>query len=121
MSAAATRAQRWRNGRQHWALDGKDLFTPARYDVAEISKTVAREFTVRHHYSATFPATKLHYGLLDITSGKPLLVGVVALGVPMRNLVLTNVFPHLTPNDEALELNRLVCAPSVGFNGDSAQ
>ena len=119
MSAAVSRAQRWRNRRQHWAVDGKDLFDPTRYGVAGISKTVAREFTVRHHYSATFPATKLHYGLYELTEPKPLLVGVVALGMPMRNLVLTNVFPHLRPNYEALELNRLVCAPSVGFNGES--
>lgn len=119
MSAVVTCAQRWRNGRQHWMLDGKDLFDPAGYDVAEIGKTTAREFTMRHHYSATFPATKLHYGLFDVTDRKPLLVGVVALGVPMRNLVLTNVFPQLVPNSEAMELNRLVCAPSVGFNGES--
>jgi hypothetical protein len=119
VSAAVTRAQRWRNGRQHWALDGRDLFDPARYGMAEINKTMARQFTVRHHYSATFPATKLHYGLFELAGRKPLLVGVVALGIPMRNLVLTNVFPHLLPNSEALELNRLVCAPSVGFNGES--
>lgn len=90
MSAAVTCAQRWRHGRQHWVLDGRDLFDPARYGVAEIDKTTAREFTVRHHYSAAFPATKLHYGLFDVASRKPLLVGVVALGMPMRNLVLTN-------------------------------
>ena len=117
--SAVIRAQRWREGRQYWVLDGKDLFDPARYDVTAISKTVAHEFTIRNHYSATFPATKLHYGLFEVAGPAPLLVGVVALGIPMRNLVLTNVFPYLVPNHEALELNRLVCAPSVGFNGES--
>jgi hypothetical protein len=66
--------------------------------VAQIGKAMAREFTVRHHYSATFPATKLHYGLFERAGRIPLLVGVVALGMPMRNLVLTNVFPHLVPS-----------------------
>jgi hypothetical protein len=49
----------------------------------------------------------------------PQLVGVIALGVPMSNHVLTKPFPGLEPNAESVELQRVVLLENVLTNGES--
>jgi hypothetical protein len=82
-----------------------------------LGETVARGFVERHHYSGSFPAARLSFGLLTdderlavdgtVVDGRGL-AGVAVLSVPMRAAVLTNVFPDLAPFAESLELGRLV-------------
>jgi hypothetical protein len=115
-------AQRWRNGANRWRTTAGTTFNPDRYGVSELDSDTAEQFCVRHHYSAAWPATKYRFGLFDLhAANEPQLVGVVALGIPMSNQVLTNPFPTLMPNEESLELSRLVLLDSVALNGDSAQ
>ncbi|SFQ74472.1 hypothetical protein SAMN05421810_1188 [Amycolatopsis arida] len=111
--------QRWRNGTHRWRTAAGHAFKPDRYGVSELDSTMAEEFCVRHHYSAAWPATKYRFGLFDLHAYEPQLVGVVALGIPMSNQVLTNPFPTLVPNEESLELSRLVLLDSVALNGES--
>src|SRR4051794_4538061 len=47
------------------------------------------------------------------------LVGILALGVPMRVNVLTNVFPWLIPYQQSLELSRLVLLDAPAPNAES--
>ena len=54
----------------------------------------ARACCQRHHFSDTYPAGRLRYGLYERGGA---LVGVVVLSVPARAAVLTGVFPHLAP------------------------
>jgi hypothetical protein len=49
----------------------------------------------------------------------PSLVGVIALGVPMSNQVLTKPFPGLLPNVQSVELQRVILLDSVLANGES--
>ncbi|MCE7011702.1 hypothetical protein LWC34_54155 [Kibdelosporangium philippinense] len=111
--------QRWRNGTHRWRTAAGPAFKPDRYDVSEMDSKTAEEFCLRHHYSAAWPATKYRFGLFDVHAYEPQLVGVAALGIPMSNQVLTNPFPTLVPNEESLELSRLVLLDSVAMNGES--
>ncbi len=115
-----THTQRWRHGVHHWRPVHEGGFDPRRYGVAELDERTAQMFSLRHHYSAAWPATKHRYGLYDLRgAAEPSLVGVIALGIPMSNRVLTNPFPTLVPNYESLELSRLVLLDTVPANGES--
>ena len=107
--------QRWDRGRDAWVLPGRDHFQPGRYAVAPISEAAARAFVERHHYSGSYPAARLRYGLLE--DGQ--LAGVAVLSVPVNERTLTRPFPGLQPYTQTLELGRFVLADSVGFNGES--
>lgn len=114
--------QRWSAGRiQSWRSPADGGFDAARYAVAEIDEATARPFVTGWHYSGTFPAARLCYGLFDTSAvpfGDPL-VGVAVLSVPARAEVLTNVFPGLDPYAQSLELGRFVLDDAVPANGES--
>lgn len=110
--------QRWYEGTQRWRPTGEQGFEPDRYGVAEIGKSEAQAFVRRHHYSATFPASKFCFGLWDLAA-TPRLVGALVLGIAMHNRVLTNPFPHLEPHVESLEVSRLVLLDEVPANGET--
>ena len=119
MPSAVT--QRWRNGRQRWRPVAEGGFDPDRYVVDEIDERKARSWTLRHHYSSTWPAVRLRTGLFDTRTptGEPHLVGVLAFGVPMSDKVLTGPFPTLVPHYESIEVSRLCLDDSVASNGES--
>ena len=114
---ASDRCQRWRNGRHSWRHRSEGGFDSSRYEVAEITEADARDFVVRHHYSRSYPAAVRRYGLFH----RDELCGAVVLGSPMQERVLTNVFPHLEPYDQSLELARLVLLDAVPANAESAR
>lgn len=113
--------QRWRDGRPRWRPVADVGFDPGRYVVDELDEHRARAWTLRHHYSSTWPAVRLRTGLFDTrtATGEPCLVGVLAFGVPMSDKVLTGVFPALTPHYESIEISRLCLDDSVPGNGES--
>jgi len=118
---SAIRTQRWLTKTALYRPIGEP-FDPRRYDVREIPKTTAEAFTVTHHYSNAFPATRLCYGLYDSLPPQgrlPELVGVAALGVPSHPAVLTNPFPSLVPYEESLDLSHLVLLDRVPANAES--
>jgi hypothetical protein len=112
---------RWQPGRiQSWRRPEDGGFNPASYGVAAIGKPDAVDFVTRHHYSRTYVASKLQYGLFDTTGPAPVLVGVAALSSPVGGPpVLTGVFPGLEPLSESLELGRFVLVDEVPANGES--
>ncbi|GAB3162068.1 hypothetical protein GCM10027258_80340 [Amycolatopsis stemonae] len=118
---AITVTQRWRDGLPRWRPVADGGFDPDRYVVDELTEERARAWTLRHHYSSTWPVVRLRTGLFDTRTptGEPQLVGVLAMGVPMSNKVLTGVFPALTPHYESIEISRLCLADSVPSNGES--
>lgn len=114
MTALAV-TQRWRDGRHGWRPASEGGFNPDRYSVSEIGETTAAAFVQRHHYSTSWPAARLRYGLHDADK----LVGAIVLGVPMSKAVLCNPFPTLEPYVESLELSRLVLLDEVPANAES--
>ena len=109
--------QRW-NERQHsWRHRSEGGFDAARYEVLPVTTPVAKAYVERHHYSASYPADKLRFGLFDREAAA--LVGVAVLSVPSQAKVLTGPFPYLEPYVESLELGRLVLADSVPSNAET--
>lgn len=85
------------------------------HEVAEIaSDAIARAFVERHHYSASYPAARFRFGLYE----RGELVGVAVFSHPVRNEVLTNVFPAL-PVERLVELGRFVLLDRVAGNGET--
>ena len=107
--------QRWRDGAHSWRHRSEGGFDASQYEVADVSEADARRFVVAHHYARSYPAAAQRFGLYR----GPSLVGVVVLGVPMQERVLTNVFPDLVPYDESLELSRLVLLDEVPANAET--
>lgn len=116
-SPASSFCQRWAHGRHSWRHLNEGGFDQRAFRVLPIDEATARGFVERHHYSQTYPAARLAYGLvssddrlaIDGTTIEGMaLVGVAVLSVPMAARVLTNVFPGLEPYVEALELGRFV-------------
>ena len=105
--------QRWRDRRHSYRPAGETI-RPAEYDVAPIDDDVtAKSFVIRHHYSGSFPAARLRYGLYRAG----VLVGVAVYSHPVNNLVLTNVFPVNPTN--SIELGRFVLLNQVPGNGET--
>jgi hypothetical protein len=53
----------------------------------------------QQNYAASWPSTRFRFGMYDLVADEgPNLVGVIALGVPMSNQVLTRPFPGLLPS-----------------------
>lgn len=115
-----TACQRWAVGRrQAWVRPEGGYFEPGGYGVDRVTSTTAKAFVTGHHYSGTFPADRLNYGLFDLAAASPALVGVATLSVPTSKPVLTGMFPGLEPYEESLELGRFVLEEQVRFNGET--
>ena len=106
---------RWRDRSHSWRHRSDGGFNRHRYEVAALDEATARSFVEQHHYSGSYPATRLRYGLFDGV----LLAGVAVLSVPVRQSVLTIPFPGLTPYRESLELGRFVLLDAVPANAES--
>lgn len=92
-----------------------EIFRPSIHEVVEIpDDTTARTFVERHHYSASYPAARFRFGLLERSE----LVGVAVYSHPARDEVLTNVFPQL-PVSRLVELGRFVLLDRVAANGET--
>lgn len=126
----APRCQRWQDRRPSWRRPADGGFDPAAFTVEPVpAETVAAPFVERHHYSGSFPAARLAFGLLtdrpELAGPAPtehagqLLAGVAVLSVPMSESVLTNVFPDLAPYAESLELGRFVLVDACPANSET--
>jgi hypothetical protein len=121
ISVSGPWCQRWKPGRvQSWRPASQGGFDPSRYEVAPLPEADAKAFVEARHYSGSYPAARLRYGLHEVSDyGLWSLVGVAVLSVPAQARVLTNVFPGLEPYRESLELGRFVLADEVPANGES--
>lgn len=99
---------------QSWRHISEGGFNQRRYSVAAIDEAAAKAFVMLHHYSRSYPAGRLAYGLFDGHR----LVGVAVLGEPMHPRVITLPLPTLT-NRTAAELSRLVLLDEVPANAES--
>ena len=115
-----TACQRWREGgRPSWRRPEEGGFDSRCYGVAALQEADAKRFVTRWHYSGSYPATRLRYGMYVVGGPEPVLVGVAVLSVPASKRVLTRVFPELEPYAESLELGRFVLDDVVPANGES--
>lgn len=110
--------KRWQARRETWAAPA-DLFRPEGFAVDLIREREARALIAAHHYSASFPASRLSVGLLHKRGpcASTELAGVAVFSVPMSAAVIP---AHCSvPTAAGVELGRFVCLPMVAYNGES--
>lgn len=112
------RTQRWRERRDSFRIRG-EAFDPAAYGVEPLERHApARDFVVRHHYSASWPSVSVCVGLFRRRAFfAPELVGVCTFG-PGTSQAQVPRWTGCAP-DEGLVLNRLVLLDEVPFNAET--
>lgn len=117
--SAKDRSQRWRERRSRFIEN--DTTIDARHYAVDVihCQRVAKPFVIEHHYSGTFPATRLSCGLFrNGPAGASELVGVCAFSVPVNNASVA-MQTGLKDPCEAADLGRLVLLDDVEANGES--
>lgn len=110
--------QRWRDRRASYRPAG-ELFDPRRAAVELVDDSVAKAFVQRHHYSGTYPASRVRAGLFTKAPFRQAeLVGVGVFSVPMNQAVVPAYFAGLAPSN-GVELGRFVLLDQVAANGES--
>ena len=95
----AVACMRWQPGRvQTWRRAEDGGFDGRRYEVAAIGERQARAYVEDRHYSGTWVAARLRYGLMDVSGREPRLAGVAVLSVPVSKRAVLKVFPDLVPS-----------------------
>jgi len=108
-----TLAQRWRERRDSYRPAGEVIRT-GDFEVAALgSDSLARAFVERHHYSASYPAARFRFGLLE----RGEFVGVAVFSHPSNDRTLTKVFPGSAT--DSVELGRFVLLDRVPGNGET--
>lgn len=104
--------QRWREGRARYRPIGEPI-DPRRFEVARLSgDAAAKAFVTRHHYSGSYPAARVRFGLFE----GPELAGVAVFSVPANPRAL-DVLPGEASSK--VELGRFVLLDRVAANGES--
>ncbi|MEV6048697.1 hypothetical protein [Streptomyces xanthochromogenes] len=112
--------QRWRTGQHSWRHVRDGGFDARLYQVDAIREDEpGKEFVLAHHYSRSYPAVKVQFGLYNISGGARRLSGVAVFGVPVSKAVLTNPLPELQPYTESLECSRFVLLEECPGNTES--
>lgn len=113
------RSQRWRERRDRFVPNATSIDPDIHsVDVIDCYRQ-AKPFVETHHYSGSFPATRLSCGLFrNGAAGRSEMVGVCSFAVPMNNASIplhTGLEDYLS----AVDLGRLVLLDDVPGNGES--
>ncbi|MET8572982.1 hypothetical protein [Streptomyces sp. NPDC004783] len=112
--------QRWRAGKHSWRHVRDGGFDARRYHVDVIpDEQPGKAFVLAHHYSRSYPAVKVQFGLYDTVNGGRRLKGVAVFGVPVNTAVLTKPLPELRPFTESVECSRFVLLDECPGNAES--
>ena len=113
-----SQCQRWRNGCERWRPAG-ELFNPRYASVQRIDTTTAKAFVQEHHYSHSFPASRVNAGLfVKKPFQKEILAGCATFSVPMTQAVVPALLDGLQPS-LGVELGRFVLLDEVEANGET--
>jgi len=100
-------SQRWCNRKVRYRPPG-EVFEPRFAEVVPIEESRAREFTLRHHYSQSYPAARFRAGIFVKKPFRPeFLGGTAVFSVPMTDAVITRWLEVDDPRC-GIELGRLV-------------
>ncbi|MDG4857075.1 hypothetical protein P8605_02690 [Streptomyces sp. T-3] len=111
---------RWRERAHSWRHVRDGGFDARRYTVDVIpDEEPAKSFVLAHHYSGSYPAVKVQFGLYDDVDCERRLCGVAVFGVPVSSAVLTKPLPELRPFTESLVCARFVLLDECPGNSES--
>ncbi|MER7982437.1 hypothetical protein [Streptomyces sp. NPDC095817] len=112
--------QRWREGQHSWRHVRDGGFDARRYRVDVIPEEEPdKQFVLTHHYSHSYPAAKIQFGMYDVSARTRRLVGVAVFGIPLRREVLAKPFPDLRPFTESVVCSRFVLLDECPGNSES--
>lgn len=112
------RSQRWRDRRASF-VPNSSVINPKEYSVDVIDCKQAKPFIINHHYSGTFPASRLSVALFrNGAGGRSEIVGVATFSVPMNNAAIIK-HTGLTHYNAGADLGRLVLLDDVPGNGET--
>jgi hypothetical protein len=113
-----SQCQRWHHGRERWRPAG-ELFNPRYASVQRIDTATAKAFVQEHHYSRSFPASRVNVGLfVKKPFQKEVLAGCATFSVPMTQAVVPALLDGLHPS-LGVELGRFVLLDEVEANGET--
>lgn len=113
-----THSQRWRD-RQDTFVPNATYIDPAEFAVDVIDCALAKRFVVQHHYSGSFPASRLSVGLFrNGAAGRSGLVGVATFSVPMNNRAIP-LHTGLADPLQGVDLGRFIMTDDVAGNGET--
>lgn len=114
-----SRSQRWRERRDAF-VDAATQIDAGEYGVEVIDCVrEAKPFVQQHHYSGSFPASRLSVGLFRRTGVDPSrLVGVATFSQSMNNRCVP-LHTGLSEHRHGVELGRLVLLDEVAGNGET--
>lgn len=114
-----TRAQRWRERRDVF-VPGSSVVDPSTLSVDVIDcHRKAKPFVETHHYSGSFPASRLSVGLFrNGAGGRSELVGVATFSQPINNASVP-FHTGLEDHRQGVDLGRLVLLDDVAGNGET--
>lgn len=111
-----TDCQRWRHRRPSYRPAG-EVINPDRHAVESIDELTAKRYVVEHHYSGTYPASRVRCGLFRKPPfERERLVGVAVFSVPPQPRALPAYFGALA---DGAELGRFVLDDEVEGNGET--
>lgn len=113
------RSQRWRDRRDAYVPNGS-VIDPDQFGVDVIGcMREAKPFVTAHHYSGSFPASRLSVGLFRKDGvARSRLVGVATFSQPMNNGAVPK-HAGLDDHLQGVELGRLVILDEVAGNGET--
>lgn len=114
-----SRSQRWRDQREAY-VDGASVIDVGQYGVEVVDCMAhAKPFVMRHHYSRSFPASRLSVGLFRRTGvDASTLVGIATFSQSMNNRCVP-LHTGLDDHGQGVELGRLVLLDEVAGNGET--
>ena len=114
----ALRSQRWRERRQQ-LVGNHTVIDPREYAVDVIPAALAKGFVETHHYSGSFPASRLAIGLFrNGAAGGSRLVGVAVFSVPINNAAVRRHTGLPSPS-AGVDLGRFCHLEEVAANGET--
>ena len=107
-------AQRWAEQQVRW-VPHRHVVDTRKLEVELVSESDAKAFVCTHHYSGSYPASRLRVGLYQAGN----LVGVAVYSEPANPNTIPSWTKQRYTREQGVELGRFVLLDEVGFNAES--
>lgn len=112
-----SQCQRWRHSRASYRPAG-EVFNTQRAEVVLLDERTAKDFVCTHHYSRSYPASRLRAGVVVKPAfQKEYLGGVAVFSVPMTQRVIPATLD--LPPTQGVELGRFALLDSLEANAET--
>lgn len=107
-------SQRWAERQARW-VSHRHVVDTSKLEVELVSEADAKAFVLAHHYSGSYPASRLRVGLYQAGH----LVGVAVYSEPANPNTIPSWTRRRYTREQGVELGRFVLLDEVGYNAES--